>query len=69
MTDPMTMPAMAPFDNPWLADATGADVEDAEDDEVAEDVADEVGIEVAKVMVAVSVGNTTPSHRVSAFEL
>lgn len=65
-TDPMTIPAMAPPDNPFFeADAPGVAEAVAEDDEVG----DAVGELVENVMKAVIVGKTTPTHRVCAWEL
>jgi hypothetical protein len=58
------MPAIAPPDNPFF-EVTGALVADAEADDV--DVA--VGEAVEKVMKAVIVGNTTPTHLLFACEL
>lgn len=68
--EPITMPAMTPPDSPlWDAPAAvpAAAVLDAalEDD----DVGDEVTELVAKVIVAVIVGSTTPAHLFSAPEL
>ena len=62
--EPITMPAIAPLDNPVLALATAAVVV-AEADEVTADVT----VLVAREMDAVIVGKTTPTHLVSAFEL
>jgi hypothetical protein len=59
-TDPITMPAMAPPDKPLLSgSATGLLV----GDEVGE------AVEVAKVMVGVMEGRTTPTHRFLTSEL
>lgn len=63
-TDPMTIPAIAPPDNPLL-ELDAPAVEEAEDDEEVE-VADAVGELVEKVMKAVIVGSTTPAHLVCA---
>jgi hypothetical protein len=62
----MTIPAMAPPDNPLFeVDAPGVAEAVIEDDEVG----DAVGELVGKVMKAVIVGRTTPAHRVWAWEL
>jgi hypothetical protein len=58
------MPAIAPPDNPFF-ELAGVLVPDAEADDV--DVA--VGEAVEKVMKAVIVGNTTPTHLWFACEL
>lgn len=67
-TEPTTIPAMAPPDNPFFDfELAVAAVEEAaaELDEVAE----AVGELVEKVMKAVIVGSTTFAHLCSAFEL
>lgn len=63
--DPMTIPAMAPPDSPWLPDEAAA-VDEAAlvDDEVGELVLLTVLSEIEAVMV----GSTTPAQRVSALE-
>jgi hypothetical protein len=63
-TEPTTIPAIAPPDNPFF-ELAGVLVPDAEGDDV--DVA--VGDAVEKVMKAVIVGNTTPTHLWFACEL
>jgi hypothetical protein len=65
-TAPMTMPAIAPPDKPSF-EFEACPVADAEADDADVDV--EVGAEVEKVIKAVMVGSTTPTHLVSAFEL
>jgi hypothetical protein len=62
--EPTTIPAIAPPDNPFF-ELAGVLVPDAEGDDV--DVA--VGDAVEKVMKAVIVGNTTPTHLWFACEL
>lgn len=67
-TEPMTMPAIAPPESPFLEPLAIAEDDgdcDCEGKEV--DVAD--GIAVKVVMNAVIVGNFTPAHLVSAPEL
>lgn len=64
MTEPTTMPAIAPPDKPCF-ELEACPVADAE----ADDVDVDVGAEVEKVIKAVMVGSTTPAHLVSAFEL
>jgi len=64
--EPITIPAIAPPDNPlWELDAAGVDVADGEIEEVGDEVAELVG----KLIKAVIVGNTTPAHLCSALEL
>lgn len=63
-TEPTTIPAIVPPDNPFF-ELAGVLVPDAEGDDV--DVA--VGDAVEKVMKAVIVGNTTPTHLWFACEL
>lgn len=60
----MTMPAIAPPDNPLLAlEPAAASVAEAKDVEV------DVTVLVAREMDAVIVGKVTPTHLASAFEL
>jgi hypothetical protein len=60
--DPITIPAMAPPDNPLPPlEAAAA--------EVAEEVAVDVAVLVAREIEAVIVGKTTPTHLDSALEL
>jgi hypothetical protein len=62
--DPITIPAMAPPDNPLPPfEATAAAPE------VAEEVAVDVTVLVAREIEAVIVGKTTPTHLESALEL
>jgi hypothetical protein len=56
-TEPTTIPAMSPPDNPFF-DVEAWAVAVA----VADEVDDDVGVAVEKVMKAVIVGNTTPAH-------
>lgn len=68
-TAAMTIPAIAPPDNPFEPLAGAADEVGAEVEVVAGDVEDAVGALVEKVMKGVIVGNTTPAHLCSAPEL
>ena len=60
-TTPTTIPAMAPPDKPCLESVSSEGVVPADDVGVA--------VTVAKVRVDVMVGRTTPTHRLSAWEL
>jgi HAMP domain-containing protein len=66
-TDPTTIPAIAPPDNPLFELELVAAVDEVADE--LEEVADAVGEFVENVMDAVIVGSTTLAHLCSAFEL
>lgn len=65
-TEPMTIPAIAPPERPFLVSEAGTAELDAEDEDEGVDVAEAVGELVLKVMKAVMVGRTTPLHLCSA---
>jgi hypothetical protein len=68
--EPTTIPAMAPPDSPFLLSAAEAGALEDAGELVGEDVAEVEVLEgIPRERVGTKVGNTTPAHLLSAWEL